>query len=105
MKTSKLLAAVLVGAFALPVFAQTATPVIGQTQRNQETRIDQGVRSGALTNGEARGLQQQQRQIQADKRAAKADGVVTRAERRQIRREQHRASRAIHRTKHNRRAA
>ena len=105
MKITKLLAAVLVTAFALPVFAQTATPVIGQTQRNQEARINQGVQSGALTGGEARNLQQQQRQIQADKRAAKSDGVVTRAERRHIKREQLRASRAIHRNKHNRRAA
>lgn len=105
MKITKLLAAVLATAFALPVFAQTATPVIGQTQRNQETRIDQGVRSGALTGGEARNLQQQQRQIQTDKRAAKADGVVTRSERRQIKREQQRANRAIHRSKHNRRTS
>ncbi len=105
MKITKLLAAVLVTAFALPVFAQTATPVIGQTQRNQEARINQGVQSGALTGGEARHLQQQQRQIQADKRAAKADGVVTRAERRHIKREQQRANRAIHRTKHNGRTA
>ena len=105
MKTTRLLAAVLVTAFALPVFAQTATPVIGQTQRNQEARIDQGVRSGALTQQESRNLQRQQNEIRADKRAAKADGVVTRAERMKLRREQRRASRAIYRKKHNGRTA
>ena len=107
MKIIKLLAAVLVTALALPVFAQTATTATtatGQTHRNQEARINQGVQSGALTTGEARNLQQQ-RQIQADKRTAKAEGVVTRAERRHIKREQQRASRSIHRTKHSHRAA
>ena len=105
MNTSKLLAAILVTAFALPVFAQTATPAIGQTQRAQEGRIAEGVRSGALTRPEANQLQQQQNQIRADKRAAKADGVVTRAERRKIKREQAQASRAIYRKKHNGRTA
>ena len=105
MNTNKLLAGVLVSAFALPVFAQTATPAIGQTQRNQEGRIEQGVRSGELTRPETRSLQQQQRAIKAEKRAAKADGVVTVAERQKIRRDQARASRAIHNKKHNGRTA
>ena len=105
MKTTNLIAALLVGAFALPVFAQNATPGINQTERNQEARIQQGVRSGELSRPEARNLQQQQNQIRADKRAAKADGVVTRAERRQIKREQQQANRAIRHKKHNGRTA
>ncbi len=105
MNITKLLAAVLVTAFALPVFAQTATPAIGQTQRNQEARIEQGVRSGELNQREARNLQQQQRSIQAQKRAARADGVVTHAERRNIKRQQAHANRAIQRKKHNGRTA
>lgn len=105
MNTTKLLAAILVTAFALPVFAQTATPAISQTQRAQEGRIAEGVRSGALTRPEAGQLQQQQNRIRADKRAAKADGVVTRAERRKIKREQAQANRAIYRKKHNARTA
>ena len=105
MNATKLLAAVLVTAFALPVFAQTATPVIGQTQRNQEARIAEGVRSGELTRPEARNLQQQQRTIQTEKRAARADGVVTSAERRQIKRQQAHANRAIYKKKHNGRTA
>ena len=106
MKTTNLIAALLISAFALPVFAQTAaTPGINQNQRNQEARIEQGARSGELTRSEANNLQRQQNQIQADKRAAKADGVVTRAERHQIKRKQHQANRAIHHKKHNARAA
>ena len=105
MNTTKFLVAALVTAFALPVFAQTATPAIAQTQRNQEARIEQGVRSGELTRPEARNLQQQQRAIQSEKRAAKADGVVTSAERQKIKRDQARASRAIYRKKHNGRTA
>lgn len=105
MDTTKLLAAVLVSAFALPVFAQTATPLTGQTQRNQETRIEQGVRSGQLTRPEARNLQQQQHAIKVEKRAAKADGVVTAAERHKIKHDHARASRAVHNKKHNGRTA
>lgn len=105
MTITKLLAAVLVTAFALPVFAQTATPAIGQTQRNQEARIQQGVRSGELTRPEARNLQQQQREIKAEKRAAKADGVVTAGERRNIKRHQAQANRNIRHKKHNGRTA
>ena len=105
MKITNLIAALLIGAFALPVFAQSATPIINQTQRNQEARIEQGARSGELSRSEASNLQRQQNQIQADKRAAKADGVVTRAERRHIKREQHQANRMIHRKKHNGRTA
>ncbi|MBC7414570.1 MAG: hypothetical protein H7327_06510 [Herminiimonas sp.] len=105
MNTTKFLATLLVTAFALPVFAQTATPAIGQTQRNQESRIAEGVRSGELTRPEAQKLQQQQQVIRADKRAAKADGVVTGAERRKIKREQAKANRSIYRKKHNGRTA
>lgn len=105
MKTTALIAAVLATAITLPVFAQTATPQINQTQRNQESRIDQGVRSGELTPAEAGKLQQQQGQIRADKRAAKADGVVTATERTRIKREQAHASRSIRHKKHNARKA
>lgn len=101
MKTNNLLAAIFIAAFALPSFAQTATPEIAHTERNQENRIVRGVRSGELTPTEASRLQRQQNVIRADKRAAKVDGVVTAAERRKIKREQKRANRAIYNKKHN----
>ena len=81
--------------------AQTHTPVINRHERNQERRINQGVRSGELTRGEAHHLRAEERNIRAEKRMAKADGRVTPAERRQIRRDENRTSREIYRDKHN----
>ena len=101
MKTTKLLASVLITAFCLPVFAQPSTTGITHTERNQKDRVAQGIRTGELTNSEAHTLQGQQDVIRADKRAAMADGVVTTAERRKIKHEQARAGRAIHNKKHN----
>ena len=97
--------------FALFVFgiasvaAQTHTPRVARRQVKQQVRVEQGVRSGELTKGEARRLERQQRKIAVDKRRAKSDGVVTPAERAKLNREQNRASKRIYRTKHNNRIA
>jgi lipopolysaccharide export LptBFGC system permease protein LptF len=82
--------------------AQTATPEINKTQRNQRARIHQGVKSGELTRREARSVVKQQVHIQREKRLAKADGIVTPKERKHIRLDQKRASRNIAAKKHNR---
>ena len=82
-----------------------ATPRIDQRQVNQEKRIDQGIKSGALTPQEAGKLEKREAKIESDKIAAKADGKVTKAERRKLNREEHHASRAIHRQKHDRQTA
>jgi len=106
MKPNKLVTAILVSAFALPVFAQgTATPNINKTQQQQNSRIVDGVRSGALTPQEGQNLQRREAKIDANKHAAKADGVVTRAERHKLKHQQANASRAIYRKKHNKRTA
>ena len=81
--------------------AQTRTPVINHREHRQERRINQGVRSGELTRGEAHHLRADERRISAEKRMARADGHVSGAERRQIRRDENRTSRAIYRDKHN----
>jgi Skp family chaperone for outer membrane proteins len=96
------LAALLIGAFTLPAFAQspTATPGLDQRQANQEKRIEQGVKSGQLTKREAARLEKREGKLEADKQAAKADGKVTKAERRKLNREADRDSRAIYRQKH-----
>lgn len=103
MKLAKLLGAVLVTACALPVFAQTATPNINQTQRNQENRILNGLRSGELTVTEARQLQARENAIDAQKQYAKSDGVVTASERRSLKQAQAKANKAIKRKKNNNR--
>jgi len=94
---------VLIALFLCSVgaFAQSKTPVVDQREKNQQSRIKEGVQSGELTRGEARRLEAQQGKIKADEMVAKSDGKVTNAERRQLKREQNRASRNVYRKKHN----
>ena len=83
------------------LYAQNQTPVINQTQKEQKTRIEQGVKSGELTKGETKKLVKEQRKIQHDKQVAKADGKVTPAEKKIIKKEQNKANKDIYRMKHN----
>ncbi|HZS43488.1 MAG TPA: hypothetical protein VFC63_00180 [Blastocatellia bacterium] len=91
----------LVFAVSAIAMAQTRTPHINQRERNQQRRINQGVKSGELTRGETRHLEAEEGRIKADEKIDKADGKVTPAERRQLEREENRASRNIYRDKHN----
>ena len=88
-------------AFSVGLFAQTTTPKIDRTQKRQQARIHQGVKSGKLTKGEARQLEKQQQKIQQDKGIAKSNGVVTPHERKYVRHKQKQASKNIYRKKHN----
>jgi len=81
--------------------AQTHTPVINARQRNQERRINQGVRSGELTRGETHHLRMAENHIAREKRMYKSTGRVTHGERVHLRHEENRTSRAIFRDKHN----
>lgn len=101
MKSIKLAMVGLIGAFVLPVFAQS-TPVIDQRQANQEARIQQGVASGELTPREAARLEKGQAHVANMEAKAKADGVVTSKERARIHRAQDRQSTRIHHQKHDR---
>ena len=98
-----LLIAGMVGTLATLSSAQAgvATPRIDQRQENQERRIEQGVDSGRLTQGEAQRLEAQQDRIENAEVRAKADGVVMRAERRHLKKRENKASRNIFRKKHN----
>jgi MFS superfamily sulfate permease-like transporter len=86
-------------------FAQDGTKTSGARKRqvNQQHRIRQGVRSGELTRGETKKLENEQRDIHQDKKEARADGTVTVEERKDIKKDQNQASRHIYRAKHNRR--
>lgn len=77
------------------------TPRATRRQGNQQERIGQGAASGELKKGEARKLEQEQKEIQQEKREARADGSVTGAERKEIQKDQNKASRHIYRAKHN----
>ena len=74
---------------------------ISERQGNQERRIFQGLRSGALTWGEIGVLAETQRRIERTRMRAWADGRLTREERLRIERRQDKASWQIYRLKHN----
>lgn len=63
------------------------TPAIDNRQDNISQRIDEGVRSGRITQLEARRLQRSERNIARHEAVYKRDGVVTPQERRQLRNE------------------
>ena len=96
----------IAAAFALPAAAQTqSTPRIDQRQQNQERRIEQGVKSGSLTEKEAARLEKGQQRVQKMENKAMADGKVTKKERRRIEKAQDRESRRIYREKHDKQTA
>ena len=99
-KTS--IAALVIAALPAFAFAQTApaTPNIDKRQAEQQRRIDQGVKSGELTDREAARLEKGQAKVKRIEAKAKADGVVTAKERKQITREQDKQSTRIAREKH-----
>src|ERR1700759_5228304 len=90
---------VLFGSVAM-VSAQTHTPKINERERNQQRRINQGIKSGELNRREARRLEAQEGRIRADEKIDKADGKVTPKERRQLERELNRTSKHICNQKH-----
>lgn len=63
------------------------TPGIDNREIRIGDRIEEGVRSGRITNGEARTLQRRQREIERREARFKSDGVVTPLERRQLQNE------------------
>ena len=69
---------------------------------NQNRRIDQGVRNGTLTRGQARQLHREDHAIRAEERADAAihGGHITKGEQRQINRQENQVSRQIYAEKH-----
>jgi hypothetical protein len=98
------LASLLALGIAAPAFAQsagTSTPVLDQREQNQQTRIEQGINSGALTAGETSKLEKKEQTLQNKEAAAKSDGKVSAKERKQLTRTANRDSAAIAKAKHN----
>ena len=81
--------------------ASTATPRVDRREARQHARIQQGVRSGQLTPGEAARLRAGQHHVHVMQHRAKADGVVTPRERARLTHAQNHQSRRIYRLKHN----
>jgi hypothetical protein len=106
MKLVKFVTAAVITAFALPVLAQTqSTPRVDQRQQNQERRIEQGEKSGALNQKEAARLEKGQARVQKMENKAAADGKVTKKEARRIEKAQDRQSKKIYREKHDKQTA
>jgi uncharacterized membrane protein YebE (DUF533 family) len=64
-----------------------STPGIDRASDNIGQRIDEGLRTGRISQREARMLHRQHRAIERHEEAYKSDGVVTQQERRQLRNE------------------
>ncbi|MEQ1583187.1 MAG: hypothetical protein ABL875_03870 [Candidatus Nitrotoga sp.] len=77
------------------------TPKIDNREAKQEQRIDQGIRSGALTPKEEAKLDAGQAKVARMEEKAKADGSVTKHERMRIKHEQNVQDKRIHNMKHN----
>lgn len=85
------------------VMAQSVkTPKINKKQKNQISRIEQGVKSGELTKKETKRLMKQEAKLQKHKRIAKSDGVVTKRERSKLNHEANKLSAKIYKQKHDR---
>ena len=97
--TRNLVAAAIVAAFPLGVWAQTTGSEV-QRDINQQQRIEQGLQSGALTTREAARLEKEESQVNRMQSRALKDGVLTNAEKARIERAQNKVSRDIYREKH-----
>ena len=106
MKPIKIFVGMAALAMAYPALAQTqSTPRIDQRQANQERRIEQGEKSGALNQREAARLEKGQARVQKMENKAVADGQVTAKERARIEKAQDKQSRRIYKEKHDKQTA
>src|SRR6185295_6121842 len=105
MNIVKFVAVAAVATLASPAFAQSSTPRIDQRQANQERRIEQGEKSGALNQKEAARLEKGQAHVQKMENKALADGKVTKKERARIEHAQNQQSQRIYREKHDKQTA
>ena len=106
MKVTKIIVGAVIAAFALPVLAQTqSTPRIDKREANQERRIEQGEKSGALNKREAARLEKGQARVEKMEKRAEADGKVTAKERARIEKAQDKQSRRIYKEKHDKQTA
>lgn len=90
----------LMGVLAAGTALAAETPVLDKREANQEKRIEQGEKSGALNNREAARLEHAGDKLDANEAKAKADGKVTAKERARLQAEANRNSRRIAKQKH-----
>jgi hypothetical protein len=100
-----IVAGLLAGMFtlgSLPAMAGPHDSNISRVEVDQELRIHQGLRSGQLTPGEFRRLENQQALIRATEAQMRADGRLTRGEKTLLAQMQEQANHDIYWYKHNR---
>lgn len=85
---------------ASPVLAQSVGTEV-QRDINQETRVEQGLKSGQLSTGEAARLERGEARIDRMESKALKDGNLSQQEAARIQGAQNRESDAIYRLKHN----
>lgn len=91
--------ALLTLTLAEPFLAQAG--VIGERQKNQQERIDEGVKSDELSKRETIKLEKEQAKIQRKKRRYRRnDGKLGPKEKADLTQDQNKASRHIYREKH-----
>jgi len=97
----KIFLGMLVGTLILGTVSIAMAGPFTWREARQQARIDQGVDSGQITQGEFRHLERQQGRIEAYREHAWSDGNLSASEARHLTRAQNRASRDIWRAKHN----
>ena len=97
---TSLAASMSLGLFASAAFAQTAASTV-QRDVNQQTRIEQGLKSGSLNTGEAARLEGEQSRIDRLQARDLKDGKLNPRERAQLNAAQNKASRDIKAAKTN----
>lgn len=100
MKTTPLIAALLLSFGAGASFAQTAASTV-QRDVNQETRIEQGLKSGQLNTREAARLEHEEAKVDRLQTQALKDGKLSPAEQARLKAAQDRTSQDIYAAKHN----
>jgi septal ring factor EnvC (AmiA/AmiB activator) len=95
-----LLSALLLG-LALGFSTLTFAATISERINIAHQRIEQGIRSGALTRDEARRLKDEFSRVRHDEARAKSDGRLDRRERERLDQELNRLERHISQLKHN----
>ncbi len=94
------IALILAAPFAASAFAQTVGSEV-QRDINQENRIEQGLKSGQLSTGEAARLEKGEARIDKMESRTLKDGTLSPQEAARIQRAQNQESEAINRAKHN----
>ena len=91
----------LIAAFLVGLASAQTTGSEVQRNANQQERIEQGLKSGQLSTGEAAKLEKGEARVQKMEAHANKDGTLTDAEKARIQKAQNAESHAISRDKHN----